>query len=325
MSVPKIVFFTSSYIKGEKMSDLEAEEFLKYIINEEIRTVFSMYTPARAHQKERFLFTIKEGFVLNVRWTNELNSLEKFFDISKLNFNDFMEFLDAQFIGIKNGEIFRRFKNSKFWGTNRKSFQDFLEAEKGSFIDRNSLNRAKQLKTPNQAELDRFSQSGYRQYQELLDSEKNGFKQKEEFYEAKDLGITTYEEYKKNALIKFKSDLEKIDEVVSDAEKALGELRFEESIRLNYLSIEMWVKLLHLSVFGEETRFSEDQNIKTILEKIQQKVGTNKINFNELDKWRRVRNDIAHEHLKVSMEEAKTAARFLTDTRDILLDIFKKQ
>ncbi len=324
MPVPKIVFFQSSSFKGEHMCDLEADEFLKYITNEKIKTIFSLFHPSRPQQKDNFLFTIKEGFILKVRWTPVLDSLETYFNISNFKFNDFMEFLEAQFIGIEDGEIYRSFKGSIFWGASKQSYKDFLEAEKGGFNDKKSLNRAKQLGIPNKVELSKFSQSGYRQYQELLDAEKNGFKYKEEYYEAKEMGITTFEDYKKNPLIKFKGELKKINEVVADADKALRDLRFGESIRLNYLSIEMWVKLLHLRVFGEEIKFLEDQNIQSILEKIITQVGTNKIDFKELNKWRKVRNNIAHEHLKVSSGEAKEAAEFLAGIRVVILSIFKR-
>lgn len=114
--------------------------------------------------------------------------------------------------------------------------------------------------------------------------------------------------------------IKKIEIVTKDADEAFELKRFEEFVRLKFLSVEKVCLLVYLKIF--EKSFPEEKQLKIddILYEIENKKNEKIVDHEQLKKWRRIRNRIAHDHVKIKEEKAIEAKEFF----DMLVDKLEK-
>ncbi len=105
----------------------------------------------------------------------------------------------------------------------------------------------------------------------------------------------------------------KIIKIVKDADNAFKSNQFEEFIRLKFLSIEKIADITHLKVFKQEKREGEDLKVDNIINEIERELNLELTDHEELKYWRRIRNKIIHEHLKIEKDKAEKGEEFFDE------------
>ncbi|MBA7644754.1 hypothetical protein ES703_52500 [subsurface metagenome] len=141
-----------------------------------------------------------------------------------------------------------------------------------------------------------------------------------------DSGCQTVEEY--HFKIKFppifKEMSKKINEILKDAKEAFDSMRYEEFIRLKYLSAEKLVELAYMKVFKKDFKEENNLNFDDIIRSIEEKTNKKVVDFEELRYWRRLRNKIIHEHYKIEKNKAEKCNEFIDEFYNNLNEIVKK-
>jgi hypothetical protein len=99
-----------------------------------------------------------------------------------------------------------------------------------------------------------------------------------------------------------------IYDINRDAHKAFKQGRYSDYIELKYRGAEIFYKSLYREIFNKEIK--EEDNLNDIIKEIEQKLNMNSGILRKLNKWRKVRNQIVHEHLKVNKRKADGAMHF---------------
>ncbi len=322
MDLPKIIF--SNPISRDLKSKIEvsSRDFVELIKNDKLNIVFSACTPHYPQRKENFLYTVKEGFFI-IANNRELKYLEQFYEIQKGNFPSFYAYLEAMYYNIENYESYQAFKESTFWSHELVYYDNFLDAKKKGFTNKQEYEYAKVQGIKNKQELDDYRNSGISVYSEYLNFKKGGFKDKNEFGKAITLGFQTAEEYHEFLANRYKSRLNKINEINEDLNSAYESNRFEEFIRLKFLSIEKMADLLYLKLFEKELTKENDLQLEDIFKKIEEKLNEKFVDYEELKNWRVIRNKIAHEHYKINKDKVERSKKFFDGLFDKSMKHFK--
>ena len=220
---------------------------------------------------------------------------KKYLKAKKLGFQNTEEneYDEAIELGIDNYEDYCSFKKSGFYSndvyrnTGIENYKEYLKAKKLGFQDKNEYYEAMEFGFSNPA-----------QYQEFLES---GCKSKEEF-----------EFFKKIPQI-IKNTNKKINKIVKDADNAFKSNQFEEFIRLKFLSVEKIADLTHLKVFKREKREGEDLKVDSIINGIERELNLELTDHEELKYWRRIRNKIIHDNLKIEKDKAEKGKEFFDE------------
>jgi len=106
--------------------------------------------------------------------------------------------------------------------------------------------------------------------------------------------------------------LEKAQEIYNDAEKAMEEERYEEFIRLIYLYAEKYAKSVYISLFNSEPVEKNERYLTEMIKKIQDHLQHDFGIIDKIHRWRLVRNEIAHNHIKIDRKTALNAQKFFT-------------
>ena len=224
---------------------------------------------------------------------SDFNDLEQYIKATKLGFQDNNEYDEAIELGIANYKDYSSFKKSGFYNKNgyryegQENYKEYLKAKKLGFQDKNEYYEALELGFSNPA-----------QYQEFLAS---GCKSKEEF-----------EFFKKIPQI-IKNTKKKITKIVKDADSAFKSNQFEEYIRLKFLSIEKIADLTHLKVFKRDKKEGEDLKVDNIIAEIERELNLELTDHEELKYWRRIRNKIIHDNLKIEKDKAEKGKEFFDE------------
>lgn len=322
MDLPKIIFSNPISRDLKSIIEVSSRHFVELIKNDKLDIVFSACTPHYPQRKENFLYTVKEGFCI-IANTRELKYLEQFYEIQKGNFINFFEYLEAAYFNIENHKSYKAFKESTFWGYELVNYENFFDAKKKGFINKQDYEFAKVQGIKNKQELDDYRNSGISVYSEYLIFKKGGFKDKKEFGKAITLGFQTAEEYHKFLDNRYKSRLNKINEIIKDSNSIYDSNRFEEFIRLKFLSIEKMADLLYLKLFEKELTKENDLQLEDIFKKIEEKLNKTFVDYEELKNWRVIRNKIAHEHYKINKDKVERGKKFFDDLFDKSMKHFK--
>jgi len=122
---------------------------------------------------------------------------------------------------------------------------------------------------------------------------------------------------------RYKPFLDKIDEIDKDAAFAYKEERFSDYIQLKYLSSEKLIELIYYRVFNIIISDKNEIKINNAVKEIENRLNLKFRILKELNKWRKTRNLIVHEHLKVEKEQAKEAKIFFNDLSNKLKTTFQ--
>lgn len=116
---------------------------------------------------------------------------------------------------------------------------------------------------------------------------------------------------------------ETIQKSIKDAEESLNSGRYEEFLRLKYLTIEKFAELIQAKILEIPDVEGSELKISDIFEKIENELGIKVADLKDLTRWRRFRNKVIHENQKIRKEEALEANDFfdgvLSNLRRVLL------
>lgn len=324
---PKILFTDqpSSGIRGTVLT-LSCREFINFVEIEGIKSVFSAYgTPNKSH--EYFMFAIKDGIIVNASY-QDIEYLTTYFKINSMGCKDFFEFLEIKFYPIiisneersKNSdlndtpaELYRKFKQSNFYGYSLKEFEVFKDAIVNGFDDQKEYRNARSIGIKTKKEYDTFIESGYRNYQDYLEAMEGGFEDTKVFYNARELGVLTYNKYKDFLEKGYKEMLDKVAEIEVDAEKMYQNRQYEQLIQLRYLAAEKLSEIVYFKLFNKKISIDDNLNLSEIIRNIEEKLNTKLNSLDELNKWRIKRNEIVHEHIKVEQGTVDIANQFFAE------------
>ena len=116
--------FTNSIDANNKTISIPSIHFLSLINQNNNNLVF--YTYKNVDQNEYFLYLINQGFILTCE-DNDFEFFEKAFEIQKKGYTNFFEFLEATKYSIENAETYKKFKKSKSFDSNIKSYYEYLK------------------------------------------------------------------------------------------------------------------------------------------------------------------------------------------------------
>lgn len=150
----------------------------------------------------------------------------------------------------------------------------------------------------------------YNEYEEFL---KSGCNSKEEF-----------EFFKKELPHFIKRNEKVIKQTEKDAKNAFGSKRYEEYIRLSFLSIEKLSEALYLSLFRREFKHEDDKKVDDLISEIGQKLDRELVDEEEIKYWRRIRNKVVHQNLKIPLDKAEKGKEFFDEIFGIMSKILQE-
>jgi len=106
------------------------------------------------------------------------------------------------------------------------------------------------------------------------------------------------------------SYMTKIYDINREAEKALNDGRYSDSIMLRYKGTEIFYRSFYQEIFDKQIKDDDHPNLTEIIKKIENNLNIRSGILKELNEWRVVRNKIVHEHLKVDRKKAEGAKQF---------------
>ena len=331
---PKIITVKNSDIRMN--IELDIPKFLDLIKIFKNDVVF--------RDEERF-FLVKEGCCFNSRHFGFLN-FEELVKAAKLGFHhkdnyDYATELEIdnfkEFSSIFNKtksyfeyDSYRSYRNEDKFNNNVVNHcQEYIKASKLGFQKKTEYDDAMELGFENYKNYISFKESGFDELKVFIKASKLGFQKKTEYDDAMELGFKIFTEYQEFLESGYKSKKEfefskkiphiirsinkKLKEIVNDADTAFKSNRFEEFIRLKFLSIERMVDLKYLEVFKQERLETEDVKVDETIRQIELKLENELTDHEELKYWRRIRNKIVHEHLKIDKDKAEKGKEFFDE------------
>ena len=264
-----------------------------------------------------------------------VKNYKEYLKAKKLGFQKKFEYDDAMKLGIDDYKDYSSYKtfysNKEKIYYNEKYYKNYLKAKKLGFQNKkeNEYEEAIELGIDNYEDYRSFKKSGFYEFEDYLKANKLGFESSEDYEYAMDLGFKIYAEYKEfqESGCESKEEFEffkkmpqiienmnkKLIEIVKDADKEFKSNRFEEFIVLKFLSIEKIADITHLKVFKWERVEDEDLKVDEIIDRIGKKLGVKFTDSEELKYWRRIRNKIVHEHLKIERDKAEKGKEFFDE------------
>ncbi len=327
---PKIITVKNSDKKME--FELDITDFLELIKISKIDVVF---------RDEDNFFLVKEGCCFYARHFGFFG-LEELVKAAKLGFRQKDDYNYAIELGITNFKDFSSICNKAI------SYFDY-QFYHGDAFNRDVVGHCKEyikaskLGFQNKSEYDETLKLGFDSYESYTSFKKSGFDEAEEYFKAKKLGFNNESAYEESISLGFNTFTEyqeflesgcknkkefdfskkipqiiknmnkKLKEIVNDADSAFKTNRFEEFIRLKFLSIERMADIKHLELFKQERLEGEDVKVDEIINQIESKLEKEFTDHEELKYWRRIRNKIIHEHLKLDKERAEKGKEFFDE------------
>ncbi len=288
---------------------------------------------------------MKEGYCFYTK-SYFLKDFEEFckvtLEFQNLGFNNFKDCAEAFYFGLNQNESYLEFKKSGFLNKDDPdSYKEFLIYKEGGFENKKEYFDAKKLKIFTRLEYLEFNESGFQYYNGYLNAKSHGFNNKIKFDEAKNLGFEEFNQYEaflksgcksKEEFEFFKNQLPNlikqnqkiIKQSEKDAEEAFTSKRFEEFIRLRFLSIEKLSEALYLSLYKREFKHEDDKKVDDLINEIGIKLNKKLVDFDELKYWRRIRNKVVHQNLKVSLDKAEKGKEFFDEIFNRLFVLFQE-
>ncbi|MHA1344522.1 MAG: hypothetical protein ACTSQG_11080 [Promethearchaeota archaeon] len=228
---------------------------------------------------------------------------------------------------------------------NRRQYKTYLNAKEKGFKSEQDYNKAKKINCENSQLYFEFLDSTFykeRRYycddeecfEEFLIAKQKGFHDKETYKNACRLGFDDaiiYEQFIESGcenreefekVLEFQKSLpsyiqkeqNKIKEIKKDAKRALDSNFLGEYIRLSYLLLEKSSRLTYIKIYKIPLNVSNDLKIEEIIQKIEEKTKCKMVNYEELHKWRKLRNRIVHDHIKIDENTLLEAKAFFDQT-----------
>lgn len=245
----------------------------------------------------------------------------------------------------KNSQPFREFEHAKKIREEKKKIEEEAkkEAKKRGFSNVEQYRLASTLGNLSSDEFNEFRDSRFYQGDFSSEKNKNGYQEFKEEKKAINLGFDSLENYRDALRLEFKDakiyfeflqskcetreefeffknlprlleiKIKKIDEVVNDAEKAYKSNRFEEFIRLKFLSLELITDALYFKTFRKGVEPNDDLKVDDIINKIESQINKSLVDHEELKYWRRIRNKIVHDHAKIEKDRVEKGKEFFEE------------
>jgi len=327
LTLAKLSFFKN----GVSLSDYEYKEYKQQNMN-----FGDIDNENLNHESRENLMNLRQKYIAK--------NYKEYLKAKKLGFQEKFEYDDAMKLGIDNYKDYSSYKafysNKEKIYYNEKYYKKYLKAKKLGFQNNieNEYNEAIKIGADNYEDYSSFKKSGFEEFyefEEYLKANKLGFENVEDYSDAMNLGFNNYAEYKEfqESGCESKEEFEffkkmpqiienmkkKLNEIVKDADNAFKSNRFEEFIRLKFLSIEKMADITHLKVFKREKLEDEDLKVDEIIDRIEKKLEVKFTDYEELKYWRRIRNKIIHEHLKIERDKAEKGKEFFDELYNNLM------
>lgn len=251
------------------------------------------------------------GFIRS-EFNKEYFTYEDYVSAKTRGFIDVESYQNAKLLGIETLNDYLSFKESNFFPNTsdmeNKKFSLFFaepmktEQQKRKFNELLSNNyriyvKAKPLGFPDIDSYENANKLGFQNYPEYLDFIKSGCSSKEEY--------NNYLLIKNKELPRLKKQF---DEAIKESRENYENQNYQESFRLGYLAIEVLFKLKYLIV--KNSFPPKDALLEDLLREIEQSCNRSLIKNEEITKWRRIRNQIIHDNLKLEIKEYEKAQDF---------------
>jgi len=222
---------------------------------------------------------------------------QKYLDAKQAGFESEQDYDNAKQINCENSQIYFEFLESDFCQDrrnirgNRHNYEEFLKAKEMGFHDKETYNNAR-----------RFGFEDAIIYEQFIES---GCENREEFEKVI--------EFQKSLPVFIQNEQNKIKDIKKDAKRALDSNFPEEYIRLSYLLVEKLSELTYIRILKIPLNESNDLKIEDIIQKIEEKTKEKIVNYEELHKWRILRNKIVHDHIKIDENTLSEATAFFNE------------
>lgn len=308
------------------------EEFVKLIIQNKNDIVFSCKKERSPANYYNF-YIVLEGycFYTDSYLIKDYEEFSKAIDFLNFGFGSFNDYVEALTFGITERDEYNKFKKSGFFNiTNLKSYQEFKDFQNGGFLDKTEFLEAQKLNISKKMDYDEFLNSGFDNYNQFISAKNHGFLNKDDFRTAKSLSIEDNDEYqeflksgcttkedfeffKKKLPSLIKNSEKTLRKSLKDAKNAFDSGSFEEFIRLYFLTIEKLTNAFYLKIFKKDLKSMNDKIIDDMIEDIGNKIDIGLVDINELKYWRRIRNKVIHDNLKIDKDKAEKGKEFFDE------------
>lgn len=82
---------------------------------------------------------------------------------------------------------------------------------------------------------------------------------------------------------------------------------------MRHLSIEKLSEVLYLSLFKREFKHEDDKKVDDLISEVGQKLNRKLVDEEEIKYWRRIRNKVVHQNLKISLDKAEKGKEFFDE------------
>ena len=286
-----------------------------------------------ASTQQFYFFLVIQGYCFYTE-SYLIKDYETFIEAVKFQENQYGSFngyAEALTFAISDREEYDKFKRSGFLEINNlNSYEKFKEFQRGGFLNKTEYLEAQKLKISSKIEYDQFLNSGFTNHNEFFNAKKQGFLNKEDYRKARSLGFDNNDEYQEflKSGCKTKEDFEFFKEKLpnliknnektlklslKDANNAFDSGNFEEFIRLYFLAIEKLTEAFYLKIFRKDLKSTNDKIIDDMIEDIENNIEISLVDINELKYWRRIRNKVIHQNLKIDKDRAEKGKEFFDE------------
>ena len=309
MEIPKIIFTKEIPSDLKQKIRIPNEELIELIQVEGRKTIFC---DDHARNKSELFYIIKEGMCLI--GTGSLDAFDNLYSIKENGYDNLYEFLEALHCGVNSHKEFEDFKSSSFYHIDKTSYKEYLKAKEKGFDNKGQYSEANRLGIQLKIEFDEYIKSKIKPYEEYLKAKKGGFKSNQMFLKAQEQGIDNLKDFLTFLRKNYHLREEKIKEILNDSATAYDSENPGEFIRLQYLLIEKVAELTLMKILKDiQSQFEEEFKLDETLSKIENSLNEKILEYEELNYWRQIRNEIVHEHKKVSKDTMEKAKIFFTN------------
>jgi hypothetical protein len=330
MGIPITISTQEFYIDTKQKILVPKEEFVKLIIQNKNDIVFCC---GQKNSLVNTFYIVLEGycFYTDSYLIENYKEFTKVIDFLNFGYESFKDYAEALTFGITEREEYEKFKQSGFLNIhNLKSYQEFKDFQKGGFLNKVEYFKAQKLEISTKIDYDEFLNSGFNRYNEFIDAKIHGFLNKDDFHTARASGFDNNDEYqeflksgcttkedfdffKKKLPSLIRNSEKTLTQSLKDANIAIESGRFEEFIRLNFLALEKLTEAFYLKIFKKDLKSENDKIIDDMIEDIGNKIEIRLVDINELKYWRRIRNKVIHENLKIDKDKAEKGKEFFDE------------
>lgn len=213
------------------------------------------------------------------------------------------EYMKTSILGFPTKKIYKKALEQGF-----DNYDEYYSFEESGFYYAEEYFKAKKLGFNDRSVYQDALSEGFNNYEDYNLFKESGFHYAEEYFKAK-----KELEFSKKIPQIIKNMNKKLKEIVNDADSAFKTNRFEEFIRLKFLSIERMADIKYLELFKQERLEGEDVKVDEIINQIESKLEKELTDHEELKYWRRIRNKIIHAHLKLDKDRAEKGKEFFDE------------